>query len=236
MKKRMMALSLILCLLLAMAPVSASAGNGVTEFPQRCTAYMQIKFRCGCKTTGSGGMIAANGLITAGHNLLCRKHNELVTSITFYFGYVSSNNYFYKYNGKYTPIVYCDFSGGYTPENDIGLIKFEQKVGNKTGWYGSQVDYASAYDGVSGYICYYNDKGKVLICKGNMVEYDDTNIVLEHAGLPSNADGGPLYFLRGSGLNEAVIGVYSSGESGECHCSLIGQNLWNKIKAELSFK
>ena len=237
MKKRMLLTALVLCLLLTLLPTSALAGNGNTEFPQRCTAYMKIKFRCGCKTTGTGGLIAADGLLTAGHNLICREHNALVTSIEFYFGYISSDNYWYRYKGKYTPIPFCDFSKGYTAENDIGLVKFAEKIGLKIGWYGSQTRRASEYEREKGFICYHSSDGKGLICKGTIREgnYRDA-ISIDHAELPAGADGAPIYFLRGAGLNEALIAVYTHSENGKCYGTVINRDVFDTMQQKLSFE
>ncbi len=236
MKKRIITLFLVLCLALTLLPVSALA-KGNTEFPQVVTAFMKIKFECGCKTTGTGGMVGANGLITAGHNLICKNHNKPAKSIDFYFGAVSADNYWYKYSGKFTAFPFCDFSDGYTSENDIGLVKFPKKIAkNVGGWYGSQTRDVSEYDGIKGMICFYNADGKALIHKCDLTAYISTRLSFEHKPLPEGSDGSPIYFLRGAGRNDALIGVYTGYEDGKCIGAIITWEVFSKMRDVLSFE
>ena len=234
MKRRLVVFVLALCLLLTLVPTSALAGNGITEFPQRVTAWMKIKFDCGCKTEGTGAMVSADGLITAGHNLFCKKHNKPAKTIEFYFGYVGSNDYFYRYSGSCNFFTFCDFSNGYSRKDDIGFVKFPKKFG--IGWYGSQTRNASEYNGEKGFVCYYGDNGKVKMFKNDINEYDSTTITLEHSPLPTSAEGAPIYFQRGAGLNEALIGVYTGAEGGQCYFSLITRQVFNSMSEKLSWE
>ncbi|MBR3018863.1 MAG: hypothetical protein IKH57_17570 [Clostridia bacterium] len=237
MKKRILVLSLILCLALTLVPAAASAANGITEFPQVVTAFMKTKFECGCSATGTGGMIAANGLITAGHNLVCAEHNKPARSIDFYFGSVSSSDYWYKYSGKFTTFVFCDFSNGFTTENDIGIVKFPYKIAkNVGGWYGSQTRSTSEYEGVRGFTCFYDASGKGLVHQGDMSAYDNTRIFLDHKPLGAGADGAPVYFMRGAARNPALIGVYSAGKDGKCVICNITYDVFSKMMDELVFE
>lgn len=236
MKKRIIILSIVLCLALTLLPTSALAGNGITEFPQVVTAFMKIKFKCGCHSTGTGGMIAANGLITAGHNLVCREHNKSVKSIDFYFGSVSSSNYWYKYSGKFTTFVFCDFSDGFTTENDIGIVKFPYKIAKHVGgWYGTTSRSTDEFNGVKGFVCFCDANGKILVHQGNMSVYDNTRILLDHKPFSAGADGAPVYFMRGAGRGFALLGVYSADENGKCVIPTLTYEIFSKMLDELSF-
>ena len=229
MKKRILVLTLILCLALTLLPATASAGNGNTEFPQVVTAFLKIKFECGCKATGSGGIIRPDGLITAGHNLLCKIHNKPAASIDFYFGALSTDNYWYKYTGKFTTYVFCDFSNGYTSENDIGIVKFSKRVGDSTGWYGWDYGDATEYAGEKAFISSYNPDAKGLIYQATLSAYDDARVTFDHKALPESADGSPIYYLRGTGRNPALIGVYTGCEGETCFGSVINLDVALKI-------
>ena len=210
MKKRAMILFCILCLTLVLLPASALAGNGIAESPQAATAYMKIKFKCGCKTTGSGAMVCEDGLVTAGHNLICVTHNEPASSIEFYFGHKASNDYWYKYTGQFTIHCDCDFSGGYSSEGDIGVVKFPKAFGKNTGWYGSEFGPDSNYEGVKCLVCGYDANGKIKMFQSELNVMDRSRFTFSYKDLPSGMVGAAVYFLRGAGRNPALVGVYAS--------------------------
>ena len=77
-----------LCLFLVLSLVCihpAGQAATYTRVEDTAVALMDITFSCGCTRMGAGTMIAVNGLITAGHNLLCSKHNQKLKTCTFYF-------------------------------------------------------------------------------------------------------------------------------------------------------
>ena len=234
MKTRMLTLTLALCLLLTLLPAAALAGNGNTEFPQVVTAYMKINYSCGCKATGTGGMIRPDGLITAGHNLICKNHNKPAKAIEFYFGYVSPNDYWYKYTGKYTSYTFCDFSNGYTTENDIGLVKFPKRIGDYMGWYGWDLKDASELEGEKVFVVTHHSDGKSIIYQGVLSKYDENRVSFEHSALPAGADGAPIYFFRGAARNPALIAVYSGCVGNSCIGSIINLDVAMKIVDEMA--
>ena len=140
--KKLLAVLLLLVLaaqpLLCMSTASAGSPN------QTAVAYMEARFQCGCTWNGCGTMIAKNGLITAGHCLVCFTHNKPLKSCNFYFKRQKSGTCFYKYTGKFSAYSYADFSSGYSMEDDIGYVVFPTNIGNETGWYASSAE--SDYD------------------------------------------------------------------------------------------
>ena len=111
------------------------------KYPYSAIAYMKMRYGCGCQATGSGFMIGKRFLMTAAHCLVCEEHRKPISKVTFYFGYKGKGDYLYKYNGGFSYWYGTSFPGGYTAENmnwDYGYVKFEKKVGNKTGWFGTQ--------------------------------------------------------------------------------------------------
>ena len=98
MKKRMLALLLLLALVIAL-PLQSVADS---FDPHRATAYMTIKFECGCTRYGTGAMIGRYGLVTAGHNLYCSTHASPLKTCDFLFGAKSPNSGRYRYSGNFT--------------------------------------------------------------------------------------------------------------------------------------
>jgi len=108
----------------------------VDTYPFRAIAYMRMHFRCGCNKEGTGFMVGDDIMLTAGHCLCCPDHHQTVDYMTLYFGYVSDNDYFYKYDGKITYWYGTDFTEGYGMNWDYGYIKLDEDVGQYTGYYG----------------------------------------------------------------------------------------------------
>lgn len=131
--KRMTALLLAVLLLL---PLAAFADNFDLHHP---VAYLDARFTCGCQRGGTGTMVGRYGLITAAHNLYCPEHGKPLKTCDFYFGAVSRNSCWYRYDGRFNYTVYDTFQNGYRAENDIGFVIFETPVGNETGWYACMV-------------------------------------------------------------------------------------------------
>ena len=115
--------------------------KNTAKYPYSAIAYMKMRYECGCNATGSGFMIGKRFLMTASHCLVCPEHRRGVSKVTFYFGYKGKGDYLYKYNGEFTYWYGTSFPGGYTADNmnwDYAYVKFDKKVGNKTGWFGTQ--------------------------------------------------------------------------------------------------
>ena len=68
--------AVLLLLILILPSFAASADGGISTYPERAIAYMDITFKCGCSRIGTGAMIATDGLITAGHNLICKPRSH----------------------------------------------------------------------------------------------------------------------------------------------------------------
>lgn len=237
MKRRALLLCLIVCLLLSCLPSAALAGNGITEFPQSTMAYMDIKFKCGCTRIGTGAMICKNGLITAGHNLLCSKHNKSASSIVFYFGYKSKNNYLYRYSGSCNFWYFCDFSDGYNSENDFGYVRFPSNVGDRTGWMGLQVYGDSDLNGAKCFIGAYKSDGSLLIYQSTMNVKGTKELTINRSEIAYGGEGGPIYILRGAGRNAAVVGVYTSHSTTQSTCTgvRLTSKLFNEMHEDLTF-
>ena len=67
--------AVILLLILLLPSYTAAADGGRSAYPEKAIAYMDITFRCGCTRIGTGAMVCADGLLTAGHNLICKEHS-----------------------------------------------------------------------------------------------------------------------------------------------------------------
>ena len=73
--------AVILLLILILPSYAVVADGGLSDYPEKAIAYMDITFKCGCTRIGTGTMICTDGLITAGHNLICKEHREKLENI-----------------------------------------------------------------------------------------------------------------------------------------------------------
>lgn len=210
-----MTLVLMITFILWVFPVSADSFDA-----HHATAYMDIKFECGCTAYGTGAMIGRYGLITAGHNLYCHLHGKPLKTCSFLFGAKSPNSGKYKYNGNFTFWSYDTFSSGYSSTYDIGYVIFPKPVGNSTGWYGYQV--GSDYDLNMEYVNVYNYSDRARLQTLYTVQYVQDSNRVSMDDYISYSEGGPIFF----GSDYRVIGVYTSHSSSG---KGIGRRLTNQI-------
>jgi len=115
------------------------------QYPYSAIAYMCVEASCGCGWTGTGFMVSRYGLMTAAHCIVCTTHGKTANKITLYFGYRSSKDYSYHYNGATTYWYGTDFKNadgtyGYNGHTawDYAYVLLQSPMGDKTGWFGTQ--------------------------------------------------------------------------------------------------
>ena len=233
MKKQILALLIVVMVMLT-AVAQAETFNGL-----HATAFMDIKFNCGCTRYGTGTMIGRYGLVTAAHNLYCHIHGQGLKSCSFAFGSKSLNSAWYRYSGKFKYWAYDTFQNGYSSVNDIGYVIFDKAVGDETGWYGwlAGSDFDLNWESVSVYA--YNNKAKLdgLFAQEEEV-IDDSRVRLE--GYLSGSEGGPIIVEYGGGGNGdsdlRVVAVYTSYDnSGNGYGRRITSNIISDMRAAGAF-
>ncbi|MBQ8136601.1 MAG: hypothetical protein IJ174_04130, partial [Clostridia bacterium] len=227
------AMTVLLLAALLLTPLIASAG-GYTNFPRTAIAYMVINYRCGCSRIGTGAMVCSNGLITAGHNLICAEHSKSARDIVFYFGYMSKNDYFYKYDGSLNYWYYDSFSDGYSGDNDIGYVRFSSNVGDHTGWFATRYAGDSEFDGVSCRIGAYTSAGKLTLHSATLSVDSDKQFTFNKKELPYGGEGAPIYILRGSSKDPTIVGVYTSHRSSVCCGRRLTKQVFNDMCDDLN--
>ena len=208
----------MLMLLAAVLPSSAASFD-----EHKATAFMNIKFECGCTRTGTGAMIGRRGLITCAHNLICFQHSKWLKSCTFIFGAKSANSGQKKVSTGYSYAVYDTFQNGYSSENDIGYVIFDKPIGDSTGWYaweyGSDEFLNEEYTHVNYYT--YNGRFDSLFT----IQYVANNNQLKLNDNPGDGDGAPV-FLAYEGLDwPTVVGVYTVGNYARRLTKQIGDDM-----------
>ena len=227
--KKLLAVLLLLVLaaqpLLCMSTASAGSPN------QTAVAYMEARFQCGCTWNGCGTMIAKNGLITAGHCLVCFTHNKPLKSCNFYFKRQKSGTCFYKYTGNFSAYCYADFSRGYSMEDDIGYVVFPTNIGNETGWYASSAE--SDYD-INWEFCHmYGYSGGGMISDWAQVNVVDSKTVSWEASseFRSGTQGGPIFYDY-EGLDYPVlVGVYTTCGGTTAYARRLKNSIYSDMKA-----
>ena len=205
-------------------PVQA-AGDTETN----AVAEMEIKFYCGCKRTGTGTMIAKNGMITCAHNLCCPDHNRKLESCTFYFGR-NNKRYHYKYNGKFSYTYYGDYSNGYQSEDDIGYIVFPNDIGKNTGWYASRVesdnDIKWEYCHMIGY------QGTKRVSDWNQVSVLNAKEITWSASseFKKCGQGGPVYYASSDLEYPVLVAVYSCYTSSDGYARRLTNQVFNDME------
>ncbi len=227
-------ITLLLLAALVLTPLLASAG-GYTNYPRTAIAYMEINYRCGCSRIGTGAMICDNGLITAGHNLICAEHSKTARDIVFYFGYISKSDYFYKYSGDVKYWYFDSFQNGYSGEDDIGYVRFSSKVGDHTGWFATRFAGDSEFEGASCRIGAYTSSGKLTLHSATLSVNSDKQFTFNKKELPYGGEGAPIYILRGSSKDPTIVGVYTSHTNTNCVGRRLTKKLFEEMKEDLNF-
>ena len=231
MTKKLLAILTMTVLLITAFPMESFAltSTQVKQFPFSAVAYMEIEYHCGCTRRGTGAMISRYGLITAGHNLLCTKHNKTAKYIDFWFGFFSKSDYLYHYEGSFDYTYYCDFSGGYTSKNDIGFVIFKKNVGQYTGWFGTRTySNASSMTGASIRAMGYNVR-TLKQTTGKLTSINQTQLTFtKHVDMDS--EGGPVYVVENG--EYYLVAVYTSSTDSEWYARRLTQEIVDTMKSK----
>ena len=224
----------ILLLILVLPSFAFAAGGGHSDYPEKAIAYMDITFRCGCTRIGTGAMVCVDGLITAGHNLICKKHSQTAEKINFYFGYVSDDDYYFKYNGRFHYWYQDSFKKGYHSKNDIGYVLFYEDVGKKTGWFATRYGPDKEFDGKMCSISAYSDDGELTEYSAQIRINSKLQFSLNQEALPYGGEGAPVYIYRNG--KPTLVAVYNSHTDYNCLGRRLTKDLFNEMKSRLSFR
>lgn len=205
MKKRI--LLLMMTLMLFLSPLTAQAASFNRE---RATAYMNITFQCGCRRGGTGAMVSRKALLTAGHNLYCHKHGKPLKNCTFSFGCTSKTKCAYQYKGKFRFWVYDTFQGGYNSQNDIGYVIFNENVGDKTGWFATQVPSRQLIENNAFFFHAYDSNLKLQRLGELPYMVDNIDLEIWIPNFITGMSGGPVTLAVEDHEIPPVVGVYTS--------------------------
>ena len=172
--------------------------NNTSQWPYSAIAMMDVVGECGDRWSASGFLVGDKGLfLTAAHCLVCSKHSKWANNINFYFGYKSSKNYLYKYNGRWDAWVGNLFSNrNYSIEKDYAVVNISSKVPEKVGYFGAY--WADSDTGIQSYYAYvagYRD-GKLRYDSGFLSVLDSDHVKYVMDDVAGNS-GGPIYTSDG---------------------------------------
>ena len=228
--KKVISLLLLVTLLVGMVTVGEAAKND--SMLKSAVAYMKVKYKCGCSRTGSGTMVAVNGLITCAHNLVCADHNKGVDTCNFYFGRTGKNKYSHKYTGKFTYRWYGDFSGSYSSADDIAYVVFPEDVGKKTGWFASS---AESDDDLKWEFCHMSGHdSREMVFDWSQIEVVDSKRI---SWTMSNAfrdcmEGGPVYYDSDDMDYPTVVAVYTSHNGSTGYARRLTKKIYDDMKSD----
>ena len=109
----------------------------VDAYPFRAVVFLDIRFSNGVRSTGTGFMVSANTVLTAGHNVYNHNNGGWATSIDVNPGGIYS---------KFSSVISRDFRtmnawiNGQSADYDYGLIQLSGNIGNQVGWFGTQTE------------------------------------------------------------------------------------------------
>ena len=229
--KRLTAVFLLLIFILSSCAVAADGGR--STYPERTIAYMDITFRCGCSRVGTGAMVCADGLLTAGHNLICSKHSKTADRIDFYFGYVSENDYYYRYDGHIHYWYEDSFKKGYHSRHDIGYVRFDENVGQKTGWLATRYGPDREFNGKTCSIIAYSKDGELTEYSAQISIDSKLQFSLNQEELPYGGEGAPVCIERNG--KTTLVAVYNSHMKNSCLGRRLTKELFNDMKKRLTF-
>ena len=223
----------ILLLIFILPSCVAAADGGRSAYPEKAIAYMDISFKCGCTRIGTGTMVCVDGLLTAGHNLICKEHSQPADKINFYFGYVSENDYYYRYNGHFHYWYLDGFKKGYHSRNDIGYVLFDENVGEKTGWMATRYGPDKDFDGKICAISAYSSDGELTEYSAQISIDSKLQFSLNQEKLPYGGEGAPVYLYRNG--KPTLVAVYNSHTNHSCLGRRLTKELFNDMKKRLTF-
>lgn len=184
--------------------------DNTDDYPYSAIAYLSITYSCGCGATGTGFMVSANCMLTAGHCIVCTDHGNTASSITAWFGYESNSSYLLKKTATSSDSVFYhdpEYTGS-EKNYDYGYVVFNSNVGNTTGWFGLASRNDSTLDGmsvtVSGYRygIMYKGTGEITSVANKRLKYDvDTE---------PGQSGSPVY-IYGSEHGYQAVAIHTHG-------------------------
>ena len=225
--------AVILLLILLLPSYTAAADGGRSAYPEKAIAYMDITFRCGCTRIGTGAMVCADGLLTAGHNLICKEHSQTAQRIDFYFGYVSDDEYYYRYNGHIHYWYLDSFKKGYQSKYDIGYVLFDENVGEKTGWLATRYAPDREFDGQICSIIAYSRDGELTEYSAQISIDSKLQFSLNQEELPYGGEGASVCIYRDG--KPTLVAVYNSHTNYSCLGRRLTKELFNEMKERLTF-
>ena len=184
--------------------------DDTSTFPYSAISYLQMTFADGCSAEGTGFMVSANCMLTAGHCFMCEDHGSYVNSMTAYFGYESTSSYLASITATAdNAIFYTDPNYTGSQKNyDYGYVIFETNIGNTTGWFGLSAKADSALEDlavdVSGYrygVLYQCD-GTISSVASKRLKYD--------ADTEAGESGCPVY-IYGSTYGHQAVAIHTHG-------------------------
>lgn len=202
-------------------------------YPYSAIAYMVVHASCGCDWTGSGFMVSPSGMLTASHCIVCPDHHMSADRITLYFGYSSNRNYVYLYDGPTTYWYGTDFrdTDGYDSDWDYAFVLLNERVGDRTGWFGTSVlsddELPNKFFTVAGYrdgVLKY-DYGFSTVASSNLISFQaDTQ--------PGNSGGPIFYYNTPNDVRAAAIIVSESSTMMQNYGHRINGYIFNEMKAK----
>ena len=195
----------------------------VKKYPYSAVAYLVVKHKCGCTTRGTGFMVSAKCMLTAGHVLNCMNpnhNNSPATSLTAYWGYFSSSSYLKKVDVTSTTATFYTPSDypGTQARSDYGYVLFNEDIGSTTGWFGllatdklyneSAILYGYA-KALKGSDC------KLYISYGRITSVANGRVFLNATmDADDGESGGPLCIHKSGTDTYNVVGIYTHGAWG----------------------
>ena len=164
------------------------------EYPYSAIALIKPRFKCGCTGDCTGFMVQPNVMLTAGHCVRCADHAQDLDHVTFYFGYQENGDYALRYDG---PIKYdygIAFYGGYSLGNmewDYGIVRFDEPIGNTTGYFGMVVKSDEELEGAQEYTAGYRDGAMKF--DSNLVEVRSDKTMWTSIDTVAGNSGGPIF-------------------------------------------
>ena len=142
-------LLLLLAALLCLALAGAAAGEELPQEAQDITLkegtdpripWVITVYECGCRHTYLGAMAGRYGMVLSPYSLYCPDHGDKYREITFEFGCNEDGEPAVEYSGEFSAEAYETFGNKKIKwENLITYIRFEEPVGDRSGWFECRV-------------------------------------------------------------------------------------------------
>jgi glutamyl endopeptidase len=188
-----------------------------TTVPWRCICYLEITYESGRQAFGTGWLVSADTVITAGHNVFSAEGDGWATSVSVFAGSDEGFAFGETYAESLDAYPGWAKSRGKARQNDLGMIKVVDKnLGYRAGWFGFAVFTDAQLQAApiihsAGYPAESKPRGTQWFDAGRVLKFD-ASFLHYRIDTEKGQSGSPIFFCNKEGQRWVVAThVYGQG-------------------------